>query len=120
MAAGWAALADRGHRGPVVVLACDLPRLEVPIVRLLASWPGSSSVVPVVDGRRQPLCARWSAEHLDTSASLVATGARSLRALTDLPGVVLLEESEWSKTGPADWFRDVDTPEDLGHLGGSY
>ncbi|HET6809541.1 MAG TPA: NTP transferase domain-containing protein, partial [Acidimicrobiales bacterium] len=64
IAAGWRALTERGHGGPVLVLACDLPLVDEEVLRLLAGWPGPASVVPVVAGRDQPLCARWSAADL--------------------------------------------------------
>ena len=60
IAAGVRALAARGSRGPALVLACDLPMVTAALLRALAEWPGSGSVVPDVDGHPQPLCARWS------------------------------------------------------------
>ncbi len=40
----------------VLVLACDMPFVEPPLLRLLASWPGAGTVIPTRDGRaRIPL-----------------------------------------------------------------
>ena len=36
IAAGWRALRGRGHAGPVLVLACDLPLVDAAVTRLLA------------------------------------------------------------------------------------
>lgn len=115
--AGYQALGNRGHRGAALVLACDLPRMEVALLSLLAAWPGTSSVVPVCAGHPQPLCARWSTEDLEAVAGLVATGERSMRPLLERPGVVLVDESEWSAVTGPESLADVDRPEDLQRLG---
>jgi molybdopterin-guanine dinucleotide biosynthesis protein A len=99
--------------GPVIVLACDMPRADVPILRLLADWPGEESVVPRVDGRAQYACARWSAAAITRARS---AGDPSLRALVG-DDTVYLDEDGWSGVAAADAFRDVDTPDDLGSLG---
>ncbi|MGH9046433.1 MAG: molybdenum cofactor guanylyltransferase [Acidimicrobiales bacterium] len=115
--AGHRALRARGHLGPALLIACDLPHVDEAVLRLLAAWPGTSSVVPVVEGQPQPLCARWSFQALDKVASHVSGGDRSMRPLLDGPGVLLLEESEWSPTATSASFVDVDRPEDLERLG---
>lgn len=115
--AGWRALTADGHRGPVVVVACDLPRVSERLLRLIAGHPGSGSVVPVVDGRPQPLCARFSASALAHGAMMMDAGRRSLGPLVEHRDVVLLEPSEWSRVADGADFADVDTPEDLARLG---
>ncbi|MGH2660413.1 MAG: molybdenum cofactor guanylyltransferase, partial [Actinomycetota bacterium] len=40
LGAGWAALSAAGHRGPVVVLAVDMPYVTPDLLRLLAERPG--------------------------------------------------------------------------------
>lgn len=117
VAAGRAALLGRGHDGPALVLACDLPLLSAGLLELLASRPGSGSVLPVVDGRAQPLCARWSALDLDEAARLLATGERSLRHLPCRAGAELLDEHIWASVTRASAFEDLDTPADLERLG---
>ena len=54
LATGWAALVSSGHSGPVLVLACDLPRVTVPLLELLARAAGDGAVVPVVGERPNP------------------------------------------------------------------
>ena len=117
IAAGWRTLTDRGHRGPVLVLACDLPLVDEEVLRLLAGWPSAASVVPVVAGRDQPLCARWSATDLAAVAGMVAAGQRSLRGLLSRPGVVRVGEEEWGRSVSARAFADVDSPADAEALG---
>lgn len=117
LAAGWAALGARGHEGPTLAVACDLPQLSVDLVRLIAQWPTPGSVVPVVAGRAQPLLARWSDEALTASVALHVAGERSLRGLLALADVTPIDESDWGRVATALAFADVDTPEDAIRLG---
>lgn len=117
LGAGWAALQRRGFRGPVLVMACDLPLVGDSVLRLLAGWPAAGSVVPVVAGRDQPLCARWAPDDLDAVGALEAAGDRSLRGLLRRPGITRIDETDWGPgVGPGS-FADVDTPDDLDALG---
>ena len=117
VAAGERHLRSRSHTGAALVLACDLPLLSEPLLRLLIEWPTIGSVVPVVDGHLQPLCARWSGDDLARASHLAAAGARSLRHVVAQSDVTLLDESQWSSVADATTFADVDTPEDLWRLG---
>lgn len=80
----------------------------------LAGRPGGRSVVPVANGRVQPLCARYSPADLDTAAQLVAGGERSMTALLAATDPELVHESDWAPAvGGVAVLEDVDTPEDL-------
>lgn len=117
LAAGWRALVARGHTGPVLVLACDLPAVDAPFLRLLAGFPGDGSVVPVVDGHRQLLVARWSAA--DAAAAVVAH-ARGETAPRGVPlgdDLVELHPEDWATVAGPGALADCDTPEDLVALG---
>jgi molybdopterin-guanine dinucleotide biosynthesis protein A len=116
LATGWAALAGRGHCGPVLVLACDLPAISVPLLELLARAPGEGTVVPVVEGRPQPLCARFGVASLDQCRTLVDEGRRSLMALLDTTPVTWLGPDVWSEIVDQRCFADIDTPADLAQL----
>lgn len=116
LATGWAALVGSGHSGPVLVLACDLPRVTVPLLELLARAPGDDTVVPVVGGRPQPLCARFAPTSLDQCQRLTAEGRRSLKALIDAAPVVWLGPEMWSEVVDEQCFADIDTPEDLARV----
>jgi len=117
VAAGGRALRLSGHMGPAVVMACDLPAVSERSIAMLADWPGDASVVPVVDGEPQPLFARWSAEALMAAAELAESGARSMRVLLELPGLLLADEASWPAGVDPRCFFDVDSPEDLERFG---
>lgn len=112
VAAGAAALSAEGWEGPALVFACDLPRLTSGAVRWLADWPGKGAVVPIVGGRSQPLCARWSAADLSAAESRAASGERSLRGLPGVATCALVGPSGWMALIDADTLTDADTPEE--------
>jgi molybdenum cofactor guanylyltransferase len=114
--AGWDALGD-GEYSAALVLAGDLPFISEPLLRLLVEWESARSVVPVVDGRDQPLCARWSREDLDEARELLAHGERSLRHLSKRTDVDYLDELTWGRVATWREFADVDTPDDLRRFG---
>lgn len=117
VAAGRSALLAAGFDGPALVVACDLPLLTADLLTHLASRPGTSSVLPVVGGRAQPLCARWSAEDLAASAAALARGERSLRELPRRNAAELLNEASLATVASPEALFDVDKPEDLAELG---
>ncbi|MDE3031474.1 MAG: molybdenum cofactor guanylyltransferase [Acidobacteriota bacterium] len=115
--AGRHALRRRGHDGPALVVASDLPFLTRDFLAFMATFDASGSVVAVVEGRTQPLCARWSCSDLDEAGDRYARGERSLRFLADAPGVVLLEEPQWRAHASPQVFLDVDTPDEARRYG---
>ena len=114
--AGARVLEESGSTGPALVVACDLPLVTESVLRTLADWPGSRSVVPMIGGRPQPLCARWSAPDLEAAADLVGAGMRSMQSLLDRQDVELVTEDRWPGGVDRRAFTDVDTPADLERL----
>lgn len=117
VAAGRALLRDRGSLGAALVIACDLPFLDEALLRFLITYDAPGTVLPVVEGRAQPLCARWAADDLDAASGLLARGVRSLRHLERGPDTTLVDESGWGRVTNARAFCDVDSPEDLDRYG---
>ena len=115
--AGAEALASCGSEGPAVVLAVDLPFLDARFVEWLASHPAPETVVPVVDGVPQTLCARYGVDALAMAREVASSGRRSLRALLDVVAVHEAPESEWCDVATHRTFLDVDTPDDVDALG---
>ena len=116
LAAGWAELRRRGHDGPVLVLAVDMPSVTPELLRWLADRPGGKTAVPHVGGYPQPMCARYAPATLDLIAGYLAAGQRRLRDLLESTEVDWITPEEWAVATAEDAFADVDTPEDLGRL----
>lgn len=117
IAEGRRVLRERGCDGAALVVACDLPLLSATLLTLLCDWEAPGSVVPIVRGMPQPLCAKWGRRDLDGARDLAAGGARSLRHLVSQPDVVLLDESDWRAYVNEVEFTDVDSPDDARRLG---
>jgi molybdopterin-guanine dinucleotide biosynthesis protein A len=97
--------------GSVVLLACDLPRFDFALMRALADAPGDGSVVPILDGRAQYACARWSVAAIAAGRAALAAGRFRLAELASV-GFDALTDPELTAEA-----IDVDTPDDLRRLG---
>lgn len=116
-AGGASVLAERGWAGPILLLACDLPLIDVATLSVIALHPGRCSVVPCIGGRPQPLAARWSVADAAYAGEAVRAGERSMMALVDRPQVHFVDESAWPAGAAARAFADMDTPADVERLG---
>jgi len=105
-----------GNPRVVVLLACDLPFVEAALLQLLVEWPGTGTVIPVVDGRFQYACARYGPAALDEARVAVRHGESSLRAIASAD-CEYLTASDWGEVITARGFADVDTPADWERLG---
>ncbi len=104
--------------GPVVLFACDLPFVDRALLARLVDAPGVTTVVPVVAGRAQYVCARYGPAFLTAARRVYADGARSLHAaVAAAADCVELDEQVWRAVAPAHAFADLDTPDDLRRLG---
>ncbi len=117
LAAAGEWLRARGHHIPAVLLAVDLPLIDEPFLRWLRDRPGAPTAVLRVDGRLQPVCARYGPDALLAAGSLVTGGIRALRELFDVIDHDVVEEDEWRVVTTSDTFLDVDTPADAQRLG---
>lgn len=110
--AGWAAvLGAEPEAAGAMVLAVDMPFVPPPFLAWLAGH--DRTVVPVVDGRAQPLCAHYHAGLLVTASRLVDRGERSMQALLSAGTVHRAGPGEWGPYARAADFADIDTPGDL-------
>lgn len=117
LAAGASALAGRRYEGAALVLAVDLPGIDAAVLAWLAQHPAPATVVPIVDGMPQTLCARYGRDALGAVPALLASGERSLRALLAAVPVHEAHVDEWGRVASAAAFADVDTPEDAARAG---
>jgi molybdopterin-guanine dinucleotide biosynthesis protein A len=98
------------------VVACDAPLVEADLLAALRreARPGDVAVIPVWQGRRQPLVACWERAAADALAEILSTGERApLRALERLghrsfPAVRCREIDPDGRS-----FVSVNSPEDL-------
>jgi molybdopterin-guanine dinucleotide biosynthesis protein A len=118
MVAGGDALAARGAGDrPFVVLAVDLPFVDVALIAWLRDFDAAGAVVPIVDGRAQPLCSRYPASTVAVARSLLDRDVRSMHALLAEIDVTWADERDWGSVTSAASFADVDTPEDAARGG---
>jgi molybdopterin-guanine dinucleotide biosynthesis protein A len=114
LVAGAAELRRLGWNRPVLVVATDLPRLSADMLGWLGTHEPGRSVVPLSDGRPQPLCARYEPGDLAVAARLVAEGRRSMTALLEATDPLLVPEGTWGRfAGDLRCLDDVDTPDQL-------
>lgn len=109
---GLLALLEAGEPR-IIALSCDLPYLEPALVeRLLHHAPERAAVAPRLDGRWEPLCARYDAA--DSSAAVRAALSASERSLQRVFGR-LGERAEELPLAPGEreQLRDWDRPEDM-------
>jgi molybdopterin-guanine dinucleotide biosynthesis protein A len=117
LAAGAGALAAAGNTGPLVLLAVDLPHVDVPLLELLRDHQGAPTVVPDAGGRLQFVCARYGPDARRAAATLVRDGVRALHALLEVVDYDVVTEQEWRRVAPTDAFVDVDTRADADRVG---
>lgn len=104
---GSRAIADMGHDGPLVLLACDMPLVTAESLRaLMAARHGADATIPIADGMLQPLSAVYAPRARAVAARLVQEGARSMRDLLAAIRIEVLPVDTAS-------FADIDEPEDL-------
>ncbi len=97
----------------VVILACDLPLLRADAVRDLVhelDKSTASAVVPVVEGRLQPLTAAYRRGIEPRLREIFASGTRSVTSAVERVGA-----AHFHGITPAQ-LTDVDTPEQLERL----
>lgn len=105
LVAGADALRARGHEGPVLALACDLPFVTAGALGVIAASLGDAdAAVPVEGGRDQSLCACYAPAALDAARALVASERRAMR---DLLAAVRVRRLALDAA-----LGDVDTPDE--------
>jgi molybdopterin-guanine dinucleotide biosynthesis protein A len=111
-AGGLLSLLRHASGGIALALACDMPHVPASLlIRMVDGVErGAPAVVPLRDGRLEPLCAAYRAEQV---AKIVAAhlqdGVRSLHRIARAAGAdeLVLSDAE------ATWLDDWDTPTDV-------
>lgn len=96
--------------GNVLLLGCDMPYLNETLLQRLIDAPPATALAPYIDGRWQPMFARFAA-----AAALPCVARRVLAGVTGLQG--LLDELQAMRltlsSGDRQALRDWDCPEDV-------
>lgn len=98
-----------------LALGCDGPAVHASVVARLADERGADvdAVIPVWQGRPQPLVALYRRTLAPRLDGLVAAGERRLQAIAQLPRVRLVREEILRPLDPAgETFRTLNTPEE--------
>jgi molybdopterin-guanine dinucleotide biosynthesis protein A len=104
---------------PLLVLACDLPGVPVPLLAELAASAGFDGAVPRWNGRVEPLCAFYAPAALKALADQVGRGLFGPHHLAERSDLVLrfLEGDALARFGrPDELFLNLNTPGDLAKL----
>jgi molybdopterin-guanine dinucleotide biosynthesis protein A len=113
--AGLAAGLRAARYDSCLLVACDMPFLNPALLRsLLEAHAGCDAVVPVIDGRAQPLHAVYSRDCLPTVESLLRLGAPSARDLLPRLSVRYLGEEPCRALDPTGLSAfNMNDPSDL-------
>jgi molybdenum cofactor guanylyltransferase len=102
--------------GLALLVGCDMPFLNPTLLRHLTDLAGAhEAVVPVVDGKAQPLHAMYRpAVAAQRAAEVLASGDRRLTTILGRLSVRWIERSEWWASDPTGTsFSNINTLEDL-------
>ncbi len=117
---GSGALASLGgfqaEAGVVFVVSCDVPGICAAVADALAGLVGGhEAVVPVLGGRRQPLCAVYTRGALGK----IAPGEARVTAWVSQLDVLEMDEEGLTAIGvEADWVRSANSVEEMSALTG--
>ena len=114
-----ALVATVGHAG-VVCVAGDMPFVAPALLALLRDHaPAADALVPRVNGRPEPLLARWGAACLPVVEARLAAGARAVHAVFDAVATTWLDEPALRAVDPElRSFINVNTPDDVSRVRG--
>jgi molybdopterin-guanine dinucleotide biosynthesis protein A len=99
-----------------LMLAVDLPLIEVPFLRFmidLARDTDASVTVPRADGVSQPLCAIYRREFAQPAEQALQAGRNKIDPLFATVKTRIIEQDEFTNAGfSAAMFRNLNTPEE--------
>lgn len=101
-----------------LMLAVDMPFLPPAFLEYLISHarnaPGALVVVPLCDGRWQPLCAIYRREFAEAAERALRAGRNRIDLLFDLVKIRVIEDDELKLAGFSPTiFRNLNTPKEL-------
>ena len=113
---GIAAGLELARASVVVVTAVDMPLIRSELLELLIKRVDNNHkwVVPIADGRPQPLCSALLTSSLSTINTKILEGVRAPMALSGDLNAYMLEEDEWKEADPnGQSFKNINTPKEF-------
>lgn len=102
----WSTLQASNHELNFVV-ACDVPRIHLPLLRRMVREIGDhDAVVPIIKNQQQPLFALYRKRIASTIERLLHNGRRSMHALLEQIDLLSIEIK-------GDWYYNLNTPEEF-------
>ena len=93
------------------LLACDMPFLQADLLRRMAALGGQAqAVVPMVEGRKHPLCSLYQTSCLAPAERLLAQGERRMDALLDEVEVCIIKPEMIAPHNLGHMITNVNTP----------
>lgn len=112
--AGLSHITKRGLTSPALVVAADYPFLEPGALRrILETAPEKDVVLPRIEGRLHPLCARYALTTVAAVEQSLAQGGLSVHALIERLDAGIIAQDQIGGVDAARIFFNVNTPEDL-------
>jgi len=109
-----AALAHFSGADAVVCVAGDMPFLNAALLRFLRDAPPSLALVPHVNGRPDPLCARYGRAFAAHVSAALEQGRLAVHSLLAQLPADYVNESVLRRLDPLSRaFTNINTPEDL-------
>lgn len=102
--------------GSHIVVACDMPALNVGVLQLLlkAATPEWDAIVPEINGQPEPLCAVYRHTAAPRLMSFLESGKRSAREALGALRVKRVGEGVLRRLDPTlSCFTNINTPEDF-------
>ena len=113
---GIAAGLELARASVVVVTAVDMPLIRSELLELLIKRVNNNHkwIVPIADGRPQPLCSALLTSSLSTINTKIFEGVRAPMALSGDLNAYMLEEDEWKEADPnGQSFKNINTPKEF-------
>ena len=113
---GIAAGLDAVQAPVAIVVGCDMPYLRTALLRLLAerASAGRRLVVPLHEGRAQPLCSAWRTDAVAVIRAHIEAGDRAIMAVAADLDAERLPPEQYAEADPdGRSFINLNTPEEF-------
>ncbi|WP_456431896.1 molybdenum cofactor guanylyltransferase [Thermosulfuriphilus sp.] len=104
----------------VLLVACDMPAIQPPLLNYLITLAKNTSqgaIVPIYDGRPQPLLALYSKGIYPQAREYFLKGGRSLKGLVEQISVQFVPQKDWQRYDSQGLsFLNINRQEDLARL----